>query len=111
MFLYLFIRIIRTKDGDALTFLKFLTLSLSLGSFVVFIVRYLSERGELSFLTARAIAITNPILLVAVALYLSYLFQHPSKLLKSQDSKNINTIKHDVKEVKKGVEEVKEQTK
>ena len=80
MFLYLFIRVLRTKNGSALTFLKLLTFSLSIGSFVVFAIRYLSEYGKLSFLAARAIAITNPILLVAVALYLNHLIhQKPKK--------------------------------
>ena len=72
MFLYLFIRILRVKNGSGLAFLKFTTGSLSIGSFVVFIIRYLSEYGKLDLLAARAIAIINPILLVAVALYLNH---------------------------------------
>ena len=80
MFLYLFFRTLKTKNGSGLAFLKFLALSLSIGSFVIFAIRYLSEYGNLDLLTARAIAITNPILLVAVALYLNHLIhQKPKK--------------------------------
>src|SRR3990167_5926962 len=74
MFLYLFIRTLKTKDGVGLAFLKMLTSSLSIGSFSIFTIRILSEYGKLDYITARALAITNPILLVAVALYLNYLF-------------------------------------
>jgi hypothetical protein len=73
LFLYLFIKTLGKKDGNGLAFLKILTISLSIGSFIVAVIRFLSEYGDLDLLTARAIAITNPILLVAVALYLNYL--------------------------------------
>lgn len=76
MFAVLFLRTLKIKDGTGLAFLRFLTVGLSLGSFVIFTIRILSERGSLSFLTARAIAVINPIALVAVGLYLNFLFRH-----------------------------------
>lgn len=79
MFLYLFIKTMRTKDGIGLIFLKFLTFGVFLGSLVIFTIRVLSEYGTLDYLTARAIAVINPIILVGVALYLNYLF-HNKKL-------------------------------
>ncbi len=75
IFFYLFIRTLRTKDGVGLIFLKILTLNLSLGSIIVFIIRVMSEYGDLDMMTARAIAVINPILLVAVGLYLNYLLR------------------------------------
>lgn len=76
MFFYLWIKTMTAKDGTALFFLKTLTFSISIGSFVVFAIRYLSEHGPLDLLTARAIATINPVLLVFVALYLNYLFHN-----------------------------------
>ena len=76
MFLLLFIKTLRFKNGAGLKFLQAITFSLSLGSLTIFIIRILSEYGHLDLLTARAIAITNPILLVGVALYLNYLFRN-----------------------------------
>lgn len=111
MFFYLFIRTLGKKDGEALGFIKLLTLGLSLGSFVIFAIRVLSEYGNLDFLTARAIAVTNPILLVIVALYLNYLIHSFKRAAKSLDSKNIITIKKDVKEVRRDVKEVQKNTK
>lgn|SRR3990167_218794 len=74
MFLYLFIKTLKAKDGAGLLFLKLLTFSLFLGSLNIFIVRILSENGYISFITARALAVTNPVILVGVGLYLNYLF-------------------------------------
>ena len=76
MFSYLFLRTLRTKDGVGLMFLRFLTLGISLGSLNIFIVRILSEYGKMPFIVARALAITNPIILVIVALYLNFLFHN-----------------------------------
>ncbi len=107
MFLYLFFRTLRTKDGLGLAFLKYLTLSLSLGSFTIFLIRILSEYGKLSFMAARAVAVVNPILMVAIALYLNYLFHLKATKGNSQDTKNIKEIKEDVKIVKSDVKEIK----
>ncbi len=75
VFLYLFIRTLKTKDGIGLAFLKILTFNLFLGSFVIFTIRILSEYGDLDLLVARAIAVINPILLVTVGLYLNYVLR------------------------------------
>ncbi len=107
MFLYLWLRTLRTRDGLGLTFLKLLTFSLSLGSFSVFTIRILSEYGKLDYLTARAIAIVNPVLMIAIALYLNYLFHLKATKGSSQDTKNIKEIKEDVKIVKSDVKEIK----
>lgn len=107
LFFYLFLKTLRSRDGIGLTFLRFLTLGISIASFTVFIIRVLSEYGNLSFLMARAIAVVNPTVLVAVGLYLNFLFHNPSRKLESTDSKNISDIKNDVKEVKKDVKVVK----
>lgn len=108
IFLLLFLRTLRTTDGIGLVFLKMLTGLLSIGSFSVFTIRIMSEYGSMPFLTARAIAIVNPVSLIVVALYLNYLFHNPEHILKSVDSKNIEKIKSDVKEIKKDVKDVKE---
>lgn len=92
MFLYLFLRTLRTKDGIGLVFLKFLTFSLSISSFVVFSIRVLSEYGTLDLMTARAIALVNPVLMVAVALYLNYLF-HQKIISSSTNTKVTVTTK------------------
>ena len=107
MFFILFLRTLKTKDGVGLIFLKLLTFFMSLGSITVFTIRVLSEYGSLPLLTARAIAIVNPVALVAVALYLNFLFHNPERVIKSLDSKNISEIKEDVKEVKLDVKKVK----
>jgi hypothetical protein len=108
MFLYLFIRTLRTVDGIGLTFLKVLTISLSVGSFVVGIIRILSEYGDLDLLIARAMAVTNPILLVGVALYLNYLFHNTDHIIKSLDSKNIKETNKNVKTIKDDIKEIKD---
>ena len=79
MFLYLFLKTLREKNGKGLLFLRVLTLSISLGSLTVFTIRVLSEYGSLSFLIARAIAIVNPLILVLLAFYLNYLFHQKKK--------------------------------
>ena len=79
IFLYLWIRTLRTKDGIGLAFLKVLTFCIFVGSLVVFLIRAFSEYGTLPLLTARAMAIINPILLVGVGLYLNFLF-HQKKI-------------------------------
>ncbi len=109
MFLYIFIRTLKTKDGVGLIFLKTLSLCLSIGSLTIFVIRILSEYGTLDLLTARAIAVVNPILLVSTALYLNYLFHHPEHILKSINSKNIKQIKKDVTKIKHDVKEVKDE--
>lgn len=81
MFFYLFVRTLFTKDGIGLLFLRTLTLAISIGSGIVFAVRVLSEYGHMDFLVARAIAGVNPIILIAVGLYLNFLFhqKYPKK--------------------------------
>lgn len=103
IFFWLFLKTCRATDGIGLTFLKYLTIALSIGSFVIFIIRIWSEYGEMDFLTARAIATINPILLVVVGLYLNFLFHNTNKETQETDSKNIRIIKKDVKIVKKAV--------
>lgn len=76
MFFLLFLRTLKTTDGSGLVFLKILTLGISLGSFSIFIIRILSEYGSLPLLTARALAVVNPMILIGVALYLNYLFHN-----------------------------------
>lgn len=109
IFLYLFLRTFRTKDGIGLVFLKFLTGSLSLGSFVVLGIRVCSEYWNLDMLVARAIAVVMPGLLVMVALYLNYLFHQKDTKLSNKDIKNIKDIKVDVKKIKSDVSDVKEE--
>ena len=75
MFGYIFIRTVRVKDGIGLLFLKVLSGCIAIGSMVIFIIRYLSERDIISYDMARAIAVINPIILVGVALYLNHLFK------------------------------------
>lgn len=82
MFGLIFLRTCRTVDGIGLAFLKFLSLALSLGSLIIFIIRTWSEYGDLDLMDARAIAVINPILLVATALYLNYLFRRKEKEVK-----------------------------
>lgn len=79
MFFFLFVRTLMTQDGLGLVFLRVLTISISVGSFTVFLVRVLSENGMISFPLARAIAVINPLILVGIALYLNFLFYHSSK--------------------------------
>ena len=76
IFLYLWIKTLKVKDGTGLKFLKILTASLFIGSLSIFLIRVFSEYGSLDMMTARAIAIVNPITLVGVALYLNYLFHN-----------------------------------
>lgn len=109
LFFYLFTKTVKAKDGSALIFLKILTLSLSIGSFVIFTVRILTEYGEMDFLIGRAIAVFNPLLLVAVGLYLRYLFCQPKAKLTKTDTQNINTIKRDVKENGKNIGLIKDE--
>lgn len=114
LFLLLFLRTLRTKDGIGLFFLKILTCSLAIGSLTVFVVRFLGLYAGLDEDLARIIATVNPITLLGVGLYLNYLFHHPEKPLTSADSKNISEIKKDVKLVKqdmKNISEVKEDVK
>jgi hypothetical protein len=107
MFFYLFFRTIKASDGLGLVFLRFLTFSLSMGSFTIFMTRILSEYGNLDYVTARAIAVVNPILLVVVALYLNYLFHNNNIITKSQDSKSIQKTEANVKEIKSDVKDIK----
>lgn len=81
MFSYIFMKTLRVKDGVGLLFLRVLTLGIALGSIVIFAIRFLSEYGNMSMEVARAIAVINPLALVAVALYLSFLFnrKYPKK--------------------------------
>ena len=76
MFLYLWLRTLRAKDGIGLLFLRYLTFGIFLGSATIFIIRVLSEYGTLPYITARAIAVINPLILVMVGLYLNYLFHN-----------------------------------
>jgi len=78
LYFWLWTRTMRKVDGTGLYFLQILTFSLSLGSFIVFIVRVLSEYGSLGILEARAIAVVNPLLLLGVGLWLNY-FIHCQK--------------------------------
>ena len=107
IFMYLFIRTLRTKDGIGLLFLRFLTLGMSLSSFVIFAVRWLSDNGRISVQDARAIAVVSPAMLVALALYLNYLFHKEPEKLPPLLAKDVKEIKKDVKEVKADVKEVK----
>ena len=75
MFGYIFIRTIKVKDGVGLLFLKVLSGGISIGSIIIFAIRYLSEHNVISYDMARAIAIINPIILVGIALYLNHLFK------------------------------------
>jgi len=79
MFLYLFIKTEPVKDGIGLSLLRLVTFSNFLGSLVIFLIRVLSEYGSLDFLTARAIAVINPVLLVGMALYLNFRFNKRHK--------------------------------
>ena len=108
VFLYLFLRTLRTQDGIGLLFLRVLTFGLFISSIVTFFVRLFSIYGNLSIELARTIASINPLVLLLVGLYLNYLFHHPG-LKKNTDSKNIKEIKADAKEVKQDVKEVKEE--
>ena len=108
VFLYLFLRTLRTKDGIGLVFLKVLTFGLFVGSFSIALIRFLGLYYAFDSDLSRAIAIINPITLLGVGLYLNYLFHNPSRVLRSLDSQNIKDIKEDVKTVKEDVKEVKE---
>lgn len=79
LFLYLFYLTTRVRDGIGLIFLRVLCMFLSLGSLSIFFIRYFSEYGNLDFFTARGLAVINPLLLIAVALYLNYLFHNKVK--------------------------------
>ena len=109
LFLYLFLRTLRTRDGIGLIFLKFLTAGLSIGSITVFLVRFFGLYFNLDHNLARAIAIVNPITLLGVGLYLNFLFHNSNPVQRSKNTENIIEIKKDVKEVKKDVKKVKEQ--
>src|SRR3989304_7078032 len=100
IFSYLCYRTFKTKDGVGLLFLKLLTGSLAVGSFSVLTIRVLSEYGNLDMLTARAIAGIMPLSLVAVGLYLNYLFHQKDVKLNDVDIKNIKEIKTDVRQIK-----------
>jgi len=107
MFLYLFLRTLKTKDGIGLVFLKTLTFAIFLGSVVIAISRYLTLFHGANSNIGRAIATINPITLLGVGLYLNYLFH--KKYKKEDDSKNIAQTKSDVKVIKKDVKEIKEE--
>ena len=109
LFLFLFVRTLKTKDGIGLVFLKILTLGLFIGSLTIFITRFLGIYTNINSDLMRAITIINPIILFGVGLYLNFLFHHPAKPLISTDSKNISEIKKDVKQVKENVQEVKDE--
>lgn len=106
-YLYLFLRTLRTTDGIGLQFLRYLTLSLSIGPFVIFVVRFLGMYDNLDPDLSRAIAIINPILLLATVLYLNYLFHGHISLVEKkkiiETNKDVKIIKSDVKEIKKNV--------
>ena len=106
MFLFLFLRTLRTRDGIGLTFLRVLTFSLSIGSFSVFAVRYLSIYHDLSLEIGRAVTIINPIAILGVGLYLNFLFHQKEQSTSSKDTKNILDIQRDVKIVKRDVKEL-----
>lgn len=108
LFLYLFLRTLRTKDGVGLVFLKLLTFGLFVGSFTIFFIRFLSLFNSLDGDLGRAIAIINPLTLLGVGLYLNYLFHNPGPVPRSKTTENIIEIKKDVKEVKKDVKKVKQ---
>lgn len=108
IFSYLCYRTFKTKDGIGLLFLKLLTASLAVGSFSVLSIRVLSEYGNLDMLTARAIAGIMPLSLVAVGLYLNYLFHQKEVKLTDADVKNIKQIKSDVKQIRSDVSDVKD---
>lgn len=107
MFLFLFIKTMRVKDGIGLTFLRVLTICLSIGSLVIFAVRMCTVYGNMDMDTSRAIATFNPLLMLCVGLYLNFLFNNARQKLTDTDSKNITQIKSDVNEVKKDVKVVK----
>jgi len=79
LFFYLWLRTLWTKDGVGLIFLKLLTFSLFVGSFVITILRIDAMYFSLDPNVSRAIAIINPITLLAVGLYLNYLFHQKYK--------------------------------
>ncbi len=85
LFFFLFVRTLRTTDGAGLFFLRYLTLAVSAGSFVIFMIRILSEYMGLDLLVARAIAVFNPLILLSVGLYLNYLFHVKNKSQKKGD--------------------------
>ncbi len=89
MFLYLFIRTLRTRDGIGLVFLKILTFGIFIGSLSVFSIRILSEYGFMDYQTARAIAVINPMILVGVAFYLNYLFHQKIKSITTDIKKTV----------------------
>ena len=118
MFLYIFIKILKVKNGSGLLFLRIISLGNFAGSLTIFVIRILSEYGKIDYLTARAIAVVNPIILVGVALYLNYLFHQKVKVHKSLDvdtkdiveiKESVAGVKQDVKKVKKVVEIVKDE--
>lgn len=107
LFLFLFFKACKMVDGVGLIFFKLLTLSVALGSIVIFYIRIASEYFGMDMLVARAIAVFNPLLLVATAFYLFYFFNKKSYVEKT-DTQNIKDIKKDIKVVKQDVKEVKE---
>lgn len=77
IFLFLWLRTLRTQDGIGLAFLKTLTFGVFIGSFVVTIVRCCTlyvDSWDVNF--GRVVAIINPITLLGVGFYLNYLFHH-----------------------------------
>ena len=111
MFGYLWYKTIHASDGLGLAFLRVLTFCLTVGSLVIFYIRFAAEYGWLGLRESRALAIINPILMVAVALYLNYLFYHSKHKLNSNNSKNIRTIKMDVKDVQSTVDDIQKNQK
>ena len=81
LFLFLFLRTLQTRDGIGLVFLKLLTIGIFIGSFTIFVVRFMGLYGTMDADLSRAIAIINPIVLLGVGLYLNYLFhqKYPKK--------------------------------
>ena len=79
MFLYLFLRTLKTRDGIGLVFLKILTFGIFIGTLTIFIVRFLGLYTNFDADLSRAIAIINPLTLLGVGLYLNYLFHQKYK--------------------------------
>ena len=107
IFLYMFVRTCRAKDGIGLVFLKIMTGGLTIGSLALFTIRFMIDYGGLEGETGRALAIINPIILLSVGLYLNYLFINSKHTITKTDAQNIKEIKSDVKDNKDSLTKIK----
>ena len=73
LFFSIWVRIKKTANGSGLHFLQTMTFGVAIASLTVFLARFLSNIGAITFIEARAIAVINPIILIALGLYLNYL--------------------------------------